>query len=81
MKAHLRAAIYQRPDARPAEDTAASHGAAAIDRARSFVDLSLEYDSQARSNFASEAAAFAIITVIAVGWPMIYGLRLLAGAI
>jgi hypothetical protein len=52
-----------------------------MNRARSFIDLSLEYDSQARSNFTSEAVAFAIITAIAVAWPMIYGLRLLAGTI
>lgn len=81
MQAHLRAAAYRRHRSRPGNDADANHDAGAIKRARSFVDLSLEYDGQARSNFASEAAAFAIITAIAVAWPMIYSLRLLAGAI
>lgn len=81
MQAHLRAAAYRKHRSRPGERPAANHDAAAINRARSFVDLSLEYDSQARSNFTSEAVAFAIITAIAVAWPMIYGLRVLSGAI
>jgi hypothetical protein len=66
---------------RPGDNADDNHDAGAIERARSFVDLSLEYDDQARSNFASEATAFAIIAAIAVAWPMIYSLRLLAGAI
>jgi hypothetical protein len=81
MKAHLRASAYEKHGSRPGENANANCGAGAINRARSFLDLSHEYDNQARSNFASEAAAFAIITAIAVAWPVIYGWRLLAGAI
>ncbi len=79
MKAHLRASAYEKHRSRLSENADAKPNAGAINRARSFIDFSHEYNTQARSNFTSEAAFFAV-TSVAVAWPIIHSLRLLSGA-
>ena len=69
MKSHLRAAAYPRRDSAPAQRTKS---------ARALLHLSRDYDTQARDNFAKEAIAFAIITIVAVAWPFLHGMRALA---
>ena len=69
MKSHLRAAAYSRRD---------SARAKRIKSARSLLNLSRAYDSQARDNFAKEAIAFAVIMIVAVAWPFIHGMQVLA---
>ncbi len=43
--------------------------------ARSFLNLSREYDAQARDNFTKETVIFAFIIIVAVAWPFIQGMR------
>ena len=69
MNAHLRAAAYGRQELFPP---------AANKRARSFLNLSRQYDTQARENFAKEAVIFAVIVIVAVAWPFIHSMRILA---
>jgi hypothetical protein len=80
MTAHLRTSAYGERKNSSGANLDYARGEAAAVRARSFLNLGHEYDRQARSNFAREAPLFAIITAIAVAWPMIYSLRLLSGA-
>jgi hypothetical protein len=47
--------------------------------ARGLLDLGRQYDVQARDNFAKEAILFCVIIVVAVAWPAILSLRVLAG--
>ena len=69
MNSHLRAAAYG------SRELAA---ATANNSACSLLNLSREYDSQARDNFAKEAIAFAVIAIVAVAWPFIHGMQVLA---
>lgn len=43
--------------------------------AGSFLNLSREYDAQARDNFTKETMIFAVIIIVAVAWPFIQGMR------
>ena len=70
MNAHLRASAYA---SRAATDVDLSDGATAT-RSGSFVNLMRQYDKQARDNFSKEATLFAIITAIAVVWPVVHTL-------
>jgi hypothetical protein len=68
MNAHLRAAAYGGKNAVSPNNNSA----------RSFLDLSREYDSQARSNFTREAIVFAVIAIVAIAWPFIHSMQVFA---
>jgi hypothetical protein len=69
MNAHLRAAAYGgESQMQPTGNKSA----------RSLLNLSREYDDQARDNFTKEAMIFALITIVAVAWPFIHGMQVLA---
>ena len=77
MTAHLRASAYgERKNSSPANLDHTS-GDAATFRARSFLNLGQEYDSQARSNFANEAFLFGIIIIVALVWPVVQSVQAL----
>jgi hypothetical protein len=46
--------------------------------ARSLLNLSRQYDIQARNNFTSEAMVFAVIAIVAIAWPWVHGVQALA---
>ena len=46
--------------------------------ARSLLNLSREYDTQARDNFTREAMIFAVITIVAIAWPFVLSMQILA---
>ncbi len=71
MNAHLRAAAYGGQKSMPP----------ARKSARSLLDLSREYDTQARGNFTREAMIFAVITVVAIAWPFVQSMRILARSV
>ncbi len=71
MNAHLCASAYS---SRRTADLGPREGAAAI-RSSSFLNLMRQYDNQARDNFSKEAALFALITAIAVIWPVAHTLN------
>ena len=70
MNARFRASAYT---SRATTDVDLSGGATAT-RSGSFLNLMRQYDNQARDNFSKEAALFAIITAIAVVWPVVHTL-------
>lgn len=70
MNAHLRASAY---GVSPTHRLDLDDGAA-VTRSGSFLNLMRQYDNQERDNFSHEAALFAIITGIAVVWPIAHAL-------
>ncbi len=75
MNAHLRASLY---GVSPMHRVHLGGGAAAT-RSGSLLNLMRQYDNQARGNFSREAAFFAIITGLAVVWPIAHALRVFLG--
>jgi len=68
MNAHLRAAAYGGQKAIPT----------AKKSVRSLLDLSRDYDTQARSNFTKEAMIFAVLAIVAIAWPFVHGMQVFA---
>ena len=79
MNAHLRASAYGETkggnETRPVSSLT-TRGAVARNRARSFLGLGSQYDTQARDNFVSEVVLFALIATLAV-WPIIHAVQAL----
>jgi hypothetical protein len=80
--AHLRAAAYRdRKESQASRMRSQPKTAGRSARhARGFLTLGREYDIQARDNFAREALLFCVIVVGALAWPVIEGIRALAGS-
>jgi len=81
MNAHLRASAYDetkgRNESRPFSILTTGDAVARY-RARSFLGLGRQYDTQARDNFVREAVLFALIATLAV-WPILHAVQALMG--
>jgi hypothetical protein len=77
MTAHFRAPALGERKNSSESDLDYHRGDAASGKARSFLNLSHEYDRQARSNFANEAFLFGIIIIFALIWPVVQSVRAL----
>ena len=71
MNAHLRAAAYGGKKAVLPDNKSAP----------SLLDLSRQYDTQARSNFTREAMIFVVIAIVAIVWPFVQSMQLLARSV
>ena len=71
MNAHLRAVAYGGQKAIPTVKKGTP----------SLLDLSREYDAQARHNFTTEAMIFAVITIVAIAWPFVQSMQILARSV